>query len=384
MNRIEKARAAGGAAERAEDKAAGSASIFNEDTTTKVTESQDDFAEQVMSCEHPIPVNRDIAAAIGMDEAAFLQEVHYWLTVNRKAGNNYRDGRYWTYNSYEQWADLLKVFNVMKIRRIVSKLVKMGILITGRYNKLNTDRTKWYSIDYSRVKEVVESNSRTVQNEQYGEVFKMNRPIPSHTVIPSHNEIKNKSNGANDAFLAEVRQGRNENSEKELHRPKLQKKRPKSSRTNMSKLMKDTLSTYPQPAVNCALDYVAYYVETLYPKVMGREHPDIEKYEYIKFARKILDCAGELDGFVTLKTICDMLSDALESDRIRAIVKETNDGAICFYTTPEQLSFWLVHFDIMDVPSLRGTSYDYEQLVQKGNTDFDVDELYEQQFALEA
>src|SRR5699024_10165687 len=54
-------------------------------------------------------------------------------------------------------------WSVSTIRRTVTSLEKQNLLITGNYNKLGIDNTKWYSIDYN----VINSMSRpSVQNEQ--------------------------------------------------------------------------------------------------------------------------------------------------------------------------------------------------------------------------
>lgn len=33
---------------------------------------------------HPLVVDKDIATALGLNEAIILQQVHYWLEINKK------------------------------------------------------------------------------------------------------------------------------------------------------------------------------------------------------------------------------------------------------------------------------------------------------------
>ena len=49
--------------------------------------------------EQPIVFDRTLAREIGDRHATVLQQVHYWIEVNRKNKNKevYKDGYYWTY-----------------------------------------------------------------------------------------------------------------------------------------------------------------------------------------------------------------------------------------------------------------------------------------------
>ena len=53
--------------------------------------------------EEPITINRLAAKVLGLNEAIVVQQVHYWLEINRKAKINLYDNRTWTYNTYEKW-----------------------------------------------------------------------------------------------------------------------------------------------------------------------------------------------------------------------------------------------------------------------------------------
>ena len=99
--------------------------------------------------EQPLIVSRELAKLIGLNEAIVLQQIHYWLEINRKANKNLRDGRYWTYNSMKNWHEKdFSFWSHNTVQRIFTSLVNKGYLIFGNYNKLKFDQTKWYSIDY--------------------------------------------------------------------------------------------------------------------------------------------------------------------------------------------------------------------------------------------
>lgn len=130
--------------------------------------------------EEPLIVLPGLAKMIGLNEAIFLQQVHYWINKSK----NFNDGYYWVYNSYDEWLKQFPFWSSATLRRIINKLEKQGLLIKGNYNKLKIDQTKWYRIDY----ELLERMSRpSAQNEQMGcskradGLFKMSRPLPETT-----------------------------------------------------------------------------------------------------------------------------------------------------------------------------------------------------------
>lgn len=121
--------------------------------------------------DHPIQVLPKLAKELGLNEAIFLQQLHYWL--NSKSSKKIND-RKWIYNTYEDWNKQFPFWSVMTVRRTVTSLIKKKLVVTGNFNKAGFDKTVWYSIDYEELEGV---NRRDVQIEQT-ELFKMNTPIP--------------------------------------------------------------------------------------------------------------------------------------------------------------------------------------------------------------
>lgn len=94
----------------------------------------------------PLLVMPRLAAAIGLNEAMFIQQMTYWLE-NEDAGH-WRDGRKWVYNTYDEWHRQFPFWSVRTIRRIVTDLENRGLLLsTDAYNQMRVDKTKWYTID---------------------------------------------------------------------------------------------------------------------------------------------------------------------------------------------------------------------------------------------
>lgn len=107
--------------------------------------------------ERPIVVNTVLAREIGLNEAIVLQQIHFWLEVNKQNGNNYIEGRYWTYNSIRAWHEKdFSFLSIETVKRTFSKLEKAGYLLTNNFNRDPRDKTKWYSINEDAIAELYE------------------------------------------------------------------------------------------------------------------------------------------------------------------------------------------------------------------------------------
>ena len=94
--------------------------------------------------DYPLMVSPRLAATIGLNEAIFLQQVHYWLISTDFEA----DGRKWVYNTMKQWHEQFPYCSERTLARIISSLTKQGLILTANYNRRGGDQTKWYSIDY--------------------------------------------------------------------------------------------------------------------------------------------------------------------------------------------------------------------------------------------
>ena len=147
--------------------------------------------------EQPIVFDRTLAREIGDRHATVLQQVHYWIEVNRKKKNKevYKDGYYWTYRSIKKWhEEEFDYLSFSTVRRTFDDLIEDGYLITGEYNKFGADRTKWYRVNKDKISKLYEKitnekhlsnmTNANAQNEQMekskmssSEMLKMNQPI---------------------------------------------------------------------------------------------------------------------------------------------------------------------------------------------------------------
>ncbi|MDQ6603129.1 MAG: hypothetical protein M3Z19_10410, partial [Chloroflexota bacterium] len=106
-----------------------------------------------------------LAKAIGLNEAIFAQQLHYWL--RGKSGKEH-DGRRWIYNTREEWQEQFSFWSLAQITRTTASLKEQGVLLTtNSLNKSKMDRTLWYSLDYDRLDDLSKSQ-HGVTKSQHG------------------------------------------------------------------------------------------------------------------------------------------------------------------------------------------------------------------------
>lgn len=95
--------------------------------------------------EPPLLIQPTLALLVGLNEAIFLQQVHYWL--NPRFNKNKIDGRLWVHNTYEQWQKQFPFWGEKTIRRTIGSLE--GLRVLESYVKtLKFRKTKFYTINY--------------------------------------------------------------------------------------------------------------------------------------------------------------------------------------------------------------------------------------------
>jgi hypothetical protein len=164
-----------------------------------------------------IPVSPRFAKAVGTSEALVFGQIYYWCKVYSKDSEHYKDGRVWVFNTYEGWQAQIENLSLSTVKRSLKNLEASGLIVTGKYNKINIDRTKWYSVQldtlyekfpymknvYQDFRTAQNEQNETVQNEQTEQV-KMNRPIPKNTTkntIPKNTNSYMEFSGENSACL---------------------------------------------------------------------------------------------------------------------------------------------------------------------------------------
>lgn len=154
----------------------------------------------------PLIVLPSLAVKLGLNEAIFLQQLHYWLQGSR----NERDGYMWVYNTYEKWQEQFPFWSISTIRRIIGKLEAGGYIITEQFNSSHNNQTKWYRIDYSKFEEAQGPAIQTEQGNRSawtGDVSNLNHSLQEST-SENTNRKKEDEEGAPASF---VKVGKKEN-----------------------------------------------------------------------------------------------------------------------------------------------------------------------------
>jgi len=103
--------------------------------------------------EDPVFFLPSLAVGIGLNEAILLQKIHGWLQCTPKE----HIGRNWIYNSYKSWHEQLPFMSETTIKRAIKNLIDKKIILVENFNKNSFDKTLWYSIDYEKMNEIVET-----------------------------------------------------------------------------------------------------------------------------------------------------------------------------------------------------------------------------------
>lgn len=171
------------------------------------------FKELFIDKSKTLIVNTDLALVLGdLNEAIVLNQLNYWIEINKKAEKNLVDGKYWVYNSYSDWRiNNFPYWSEKTIQRTFTRLESKGIVISANYNKLAIDKTKWYTINTKKLQELVDkfnSNEDRMTNRQDNMTDRQDRmtcregqndrPLPEITTEninrDYNSEITNKDN----------------------------------------------------------------------------------------------------------------------------------------------------------------------------------------------
>lgn len=87
----------------------------------------------------------ELAMIYGIEEAVLIENFVHWIQKNKANNKHYHDGRYWTYNSAKAFSEQFPYMNESKVKRVLTRLVDMGVLLKGNFNENQYDRTCWYA-----------------------------------------------------------------------------------------------------------------------------------------------------------------------------------------------------------------------------------------------
>jgi DNA-binding PadR family transcriptional regulator len=88
----------------------------------------------------------EIAKQYDIVTAILLDNFYFWIKQNEVNERNFKDGRYWTYNSKKAIAEWFPYLNERQLDYALKKMVEQGLIIKGNYNENKFERKLWYAI----------------------------------------------------------------------------------------------------------------------------------------------------------------------------------------------------------------------------------------------
>jgi len=128
--------------------------------------------------ESPLQVQPSLAMAIGLNEAIFLQQLHYWLGASKFK----RDDRVWVYNTYPEWLLQLKYMSLATLKRTIKSLKEQKLILVERFDKAKSNQVNFYAIDYDILAIVEENITQALDSIDQ---LKMSQSSSSNCTTPS-------------------------------------------------------------------------------------------------------------------------------------------------------------------------------------------------------
>ena len=112
--------------------------------------------------DYPLIASPTIAKYYGIAAATFLQKLHYCPQSNDTI--TYQSRRYW-FHSHEQWAKTLSFYSVSTIKRSITTLRQVGLLLIEKLSAKKWLQTNYYSIDYQKLNELFDLSTSNLKCE---------------------------------------------------------------------------------------------------------------------------------------------------------------------------------------------------------------------------
>lgn len=104
----------------------------------------------------------DIAAA------TILERIKYWTEYNSRNNHNYVEGYFWSYNTIEDWCKQLVFCSPSTFYKKISKLRRLGLIYTEKFNKKEGNQTLWYRINQELYNKITGQNNNI---ESYSNIY---------------------------------------------------------------------------------------------------------------------------------------------------------------------------------------------------------------------
>lgn len=143
--------------------------------------------------------NAILAKKLNKSKAIIINQIDYW-TSRLRDEKHFHNGIYWVRETYKEWHEQFPEMSVRGIQKTLVSLEEEGYIYVGNFNDRSYDKTKWYAVNYEKVKAVLEENAEKpheqssqgpYEQSSSGVHEQSSSPIPN-TSIPK-NSIPNKN-----------------------------------------------------------------------------------------------------------------------------------------------------------------------------------------------
>lgn len=90
--------------------------------------------------------DEDFALEQGLHEAIVYEHIKQWIRHNAANNQDYRNGRYWTYNTKAAWQKQLPFLTIKQVRSALDNLRDSGLILASGLAADAMDRTLWYAL----------------------------------------------------------------------------------------------------------------------------------------------------------------------------------------------------------------------------------------------
>ncbi len=193
----------------------------------------------------------EVAELVGVNAAVLFKNIEFWVEKNATNGQNEHDGRFWTYNSVKAFSEQFPYLTEKQIRSALKKLEDCGLVITGTYNEMAYDRTKWYTLTEKGISLCRNANihlpTGANQNDPQGE------PIPDDYQMTTREPPKAPQDGIQES-VDEVTAHLNEVTGKRFNPRKDSTRKPIAARLRDGYSVKDCIAVIDCKAAQWSRD----------------------------------------------------------------------------------------------------------------------------------
>ena len=137
----------------------------------------------------------ELTKFVGKNESILLNQINYWLSKCGREINGLNG--LWIYNSLNEWHKQFNYWSLSTLRRTIKSLEKYGVLISKKINARKWNHTKWYSIDYNKLKQLTKYSD--IKKEEIAKNLNnlpktnyLNKPISSSKNIRTDRCVQNE------------------------------------------------------------------------------------------------------------------------------------------------------------------------------------------------